>query len=411
MNILVSDKTSKYNDWLVVRSLQDVLSIVGNIEYLVLHKSKETSDDKIKYLTMISKERTSCKIVYVCNKDKVDNAIRMLITGGLDGKYVDDEFYLESERELNNLISDLPMYSECTELACSAVLMDFFNRYMSDGSKNISTGYLQVVKNAALEMSNAYHAKSTEILEMSESAADIFSSSIEIISQMKENQANLEKDLRTLKEAKENLDAFSIKPTVGSSIMFYPRVTYLKSKPIIKIKDLGNCPFLISFVLGFRVYLEKIKSVRPKLIIVESNGKFIEEKYKAFPWVTSANKNDSRNFYGEVTFTNCPTSLIMSRLLDDTNFDTFIVVDKTLNYKEHILNSKGSEIKTISGGSMIGKFRLSKHSCISSITPIEGTMFTIPLFENYPSRDDQRINKYLKECSTLYEILYSNKGK
>lgn len=411
MNVLVSDTTTTYGDWLVVRTLQDVMGIVGNIENLVFHKSMESSEDKIKYLTSISKDRTSCKIIYICSRDRADNAIKMLITGGLNGKYVDDEFFLESERELNTLVSDLPAVIESTELSSSAVLMDFFNRYMSDGSKGISKGYLQIVKNAAMEMTESYHSKSIEILKMSESAAEIFSSSIELISQMREQQETLEKDLRVLRDKKNELDAFNMKPAVGSSIMFYPRVSYLKNKPIIRIKDLSKCNYLISFVLGFREYLDKIKCVRPKLIIIESNGKLTEEKYNDYDWVTSINKNDSRNFYGNITFTNCPTSLIITRLLEDSSFDTFIVVDRTINYKEHLLNCRGIDIKAVSGSSMIKKFKLHKNRCISSVTNIDGAMLSIPYFEDYPSRDDQRVNKYLKECATLYELIYSNKAQ
>lgn len=411
MNILISDTTLVYETWLVVRTLKDASDIVGNIENLIYHKSSETSEDKIRYLSEIYKKKTSCKIIYICNREKVDNAIRMLITGGLNGKYVDDEFFLESERELNTLITDLPAVVESSELASSAVLMDFFNRYMTEGGKGVSKGYLQVVKNAAIEMSESYHAKSRELLQMSESAAEIFGNSIELISQMKEQQARLESDLKNLKDRKNEIDAFNIKPSVGSSVMFYPRVNYLKSKPIIRIKDLSRCSYLTSFALGFREYLEKIKSVRPKLIFIEGIGKFIETKYSDYDWVTSVNKNDSRNFYGNVTFTNCPTSMIISRLVDDTNFDIVVIVDRTINYKDNLLNSKGIDLYAVSGESTIKKFKLHKNRCISSVKEIEGTMFMIPYFDDYPKRDDQRVNKYLKECATLYEMIYANRNQ
>lgn len=411
MNVLVSDTTTSYDNWLVVRTLRDVQGIVGNIDNLVYHKSSESSDDKIKYLTEINKKMVSCKIIYICNKEDADNAIRMLVVGGLRGKYISDEFYLESDRELNTLITDLSIVSSKSELSSSAVLMDFFNRYMSDGSKGISKGYLQVVKNAAIEMTESYRSKSIELLKMSESAAEIFSNSVELVSQMKEQQSRLERDLRVLKDSKNELDAFNMKPVMGSSIMFYPRVSYLKNKTIIRIKDLGNCKFLISFVLGFREYLEKIKSVRPKLVVVEGNGICLEEIYKNYDWVTTKNKNDSRNFYGNVTFTNCPTTVIMNRLLDDSSFDTFIVLDRTVNYKDHILNSKGICVTAVSGASIIDKFKLHKNRCICSINDIDGTMLTIPYFNDYPSRDDQRVNKYLKECSTFYELIYNNRDK
>ena len=274
--------------------------------------------------------RTACKIIYVRNRDEVDNAIRMLVVGGLNGKYVDDEFFLESERELNNLITDLSVVVDKKDLASSSVLNDFFNRYLSEGGSSIPKGYLSIVKKAAMDLIDSYHYKSLETLKMSESAAEIFSSSVELVAKMKEQQFNLEKDLRRLKESKNELDAFTVPPTGASSVSYYPKVSYMKNKDIIRVKDLGRNPLVISFMLGFREYLEKIKNVRPKMIVVEGNGKWVEDRYSDMKWVTNSNKNDVRNFYGDVVFTNCPTSLVMNRLLNDNDYDICIVIDLSL---------------------------------------------------------------------------------
>ena len=165
MNILVSDSTISYKNWIVVRTIKDALSVVGFVEGLVYHKSQEKSEDKIKFMTEFSKKHTSCKIVYLCAKDKADNALKMLITGGLNGKYVDDEFYLESDRELNTLLVDSAMIVKSSDLSGIDVLRDFFNRYTS-GDKPISKRYLSIVKSAAIELSEAYAEKNKEILEM-----------------------------------------------------------------------------------------------------------------------------------------------------------------------------------------------------------------------------------------------------
>lgn len=410
MNVLVSDTTNSYSDWVVVRNLSDVNEIVGNIDYLVYHKSKESPEGKIKALSKIGRDRTDCKIIYVCCKEKVDNAIKMLVTGGLNGKYVDDEFFLESEQELNNMLSDLHNIVTSTELSCSSVLNDFFNRYLSEGAEGVSKGYLKVVKNAALEMSESYYEKNKEILEMSESAAEIFSSSVDIISQMREQTSSLEKDLRTLRDKNNMLDAFSMNnSSVNSSILYYPKVKYMKSKLIFRFKDLGRTPFLVSFLFGFREFLDRIKSVRPKMIVIEGNGKLLEDRYKDYNWVTNTNKTDNRHFYNNIVFTNCPTSMVLSKLLDDNSYDTFIILDRTINYKENVLDCKGTNLFVVNGKSQIDENKLQKNNCISSIKYIEGVLVNIPYFEDYPDRDDQRINLYLKECASVYETIYSKK--
>ena len=408
MNVLVTDRTKSYDNWMVVRSLQEVVDIVGSVDVLVYNASRESSADKISLLNEIYKKKTSCKIIYVCSKDKVDNAVMMLITGGLTGKYISDEFFLENARELNTLLTDLSVIVESAELSSSVVLQDFFNRYMEDNTKPISKGYLSVVKRAAIEMTEAYHAKSLEMIKMSESAAEIFGTSLDLVSQMKETKVKLENDIQTLKDKNLEMGNFTSRNVSGSSIVFYPRVSYAKNKKIIKIKDIGNCPYLFSFSLGFRVYLDRIKNVRPKLLIVEPNGSLYEEMYKDFPWVTHLSKNDMRNYYHSVVFTNSPTSLVLTKLIDDTDYDTIIVLDRTTNYKEHIVNSKGMVAYAIASTRYIDYFKLPISSCITSVVTIENSMLSIPLLDAYPSRDDQRTNRYLKDCASEFELLYNS---
>lgn len=409
MNVLVSDVSNTYKDWVVVRSLKDVLSIVGNIDNLVYHKSKESSEDKIRYLNEIYRLKTNCKITYLCNKDSIDNAVKMLVTGGLSGKYVDDEFFLESELELNTLVSDLTIISSKNELSSVSVLKDFFNRYMSDNKSGISKGYLRIVKTAVTDLVDDYKSKNLEILKMSESAAEIFSNSVDLVSQLKEQQINLENSLSELRAKEKEVQSMIPSKSVGSSIMFFPRVNYLKNKVFIKIKDIGRCPYLISFLFGFREYLEKIKNVRPKLIVVDDIGKLNQELYKDYKWVTSENKNDSRNYYDNIVFTNFPTVIILSKLLDDNDYDTFIVLDRSNNYKEHILNSKGKEFYALSRKSLISLLKLPADRCIITVDKPGNCLLAIPFFEDYPDRDDQRINRYLKDCSDMYNLLYNNK--
>lgn len=408
MNVLVTDRNTEYEGWLVCRSLADVVSLTGSLDNLVLNKSQERSDDKIRYLKMLFSKHTSCKFLYVCDEEHTDGAVKMYIIGGLKGRYIDDEFFLEDTHELNGLIVELPAIID-TDMSSSGVLDDFFNRYISGGETEISQGYLQVVKKAATEMVSAYQDKSLELIRMSESASEIFSNSVDLVANMKERQRRLEKDLQNLKDRKEEVDSLSSKVAMGSPILFYPRISYLKVKDIIRFKEIGSVPYLISFFLGFRLYLERVKIVRPKLIVVESQGEMIETKYKGYPWVTQKSKSDSSLYYSEVVFTNCPTSNIVTKMLDDTNYDTFVVVDRTKNYKDHILNSKGPDFAVSMSNFLVNDNKIPKTKCISIGNALKGTSMSIPVFEDYPDRDDQRVNTYLRECAALYELLYMNK--
>lgn len=403
MNVLVSDINKDFKEWVLLRSLKDVDGVVGVIDTLVYHKSKESYEDKIEFLHNIYSKMPYCKIIYVCKEDTTELAIKMYITGGLNGTYIGDEFFLENDESLNSLLSNLSLVVDSTEYSSSAVLQEFCNRYISDGEKSISKGYLQVVKNAAIEMTDAYHNKCLEMIKMSESAADMFNSSVELVSQLREQQLKLEKDLRNLKDSQPDLSKYFVKP---SSIMFFPEVSYLKNKKILRVKDLSRCLYLTSFMWGFKEYLEKIKRVRPKLIFVEGTGALLEEMYSSYSWVTASTKGDIGVCRDSMVFTNYPTTKVLSDLLDDVEHDMFIVVDRTVNYKKHILNSKGNVVYAVAGESCINSFSLPRENCFSAGNDIPDTMFKIPFFDDYPSSVNQRLNKYLNNCSAIFELLY-----
>ena len=100
----------------------------------------------------------------------------------------------------------------------------------------------------------------------------------------------------------------------------------------------------------------------------------------------------------------------MSRALDDNDYDTFIVLDRTENYKDHVLNSKGLCVHAVASERYIKDFKLNKKLCISVAKSIKGVLGQVPYFEDYPKRDDQRVNIYLKECAKGYNALFTNRG-
>ena len=408
MKVLVSDKKVVYNEWVLVRKLEDVMNLSGNIDYLVFNRSGDAQRAKMKLLSDIFKKYINCKIIYLCSKDSVDYDIKMLITGGLSGSYVDDEFYLESDRELNNLILNLPHVSKLSELAGTDVVSNFFDRFMND-AKPMSKGYLSVVKDAVSDIISSYNDKNLENIKMSETAADIFNNSIDTIAQMKENIETVKSSLETYKVQQEDLAKFTMSKN-DLAVTYSPRVFMPGKSSLICIKDVDNCAFLTSFMLGFRRYLESVRNVRPKLIFIKNNNELLERKYSQFNWVTKKNNTNNANYYGDVVFTDYPISKIVSKLLSDTGYDTFIVVDSTSNFIEHIVNSNCQTIYVTSGKSSIDMFNLQVNSCFTCNRSVNVSLFKIPYFENYPEREDLRVNLYLSECSKFYDILFERKS-
>lgn len=402
MNIVVSNNNVEYTGFVKVAALADVGSVVGSIDCLIYHKSSETSDEAIKYL---SKLRESVKkLVYIRNRVSADQAIQMIVVGS-GGKYFDDEFFLESPSELSNLVRNLDEVTELAELGQVNVLTDFFNRYLKDGSTGFNKNYLAVVKEAVRGMLTEYRQKDLEMLQLSETATEIFAHSSDIISKMESETALLKSKFEELKNT--NLDyspsnAFSGIP----SVVFFPVVSYMKEKKVIRVKDLGSCMYLTSFMLSFRAHLELIKNVRPKLVFIEPVGKNRESKYAKYDWVTQKNAR-SMSCYGKVVFTNYPTRDVLTKMLDDNGYDTFIIVDRLLNSSKHILNCKGSPVKyAVRGESEVKEFNLNRGNCFSSVRGIDGSLFTIHTFNDYPEDSSNRERMYLNKMWSGYEDLF-----
>lgn len=403
MNVVVSKNKIDYSgSFLKVATLEEACEVRGTVDVLIYNNSNESNDVKISCLGLL-KDRVK-KLIYICNEKNTDMAIKMMIIGS-DGKYFDDEFFLENSHELDNLIDSLDEVTALANLGGVNVLGDFFNRYLKNGSSDFNSNYLMIVKNAVNELMTEYNQKNMEIIQMSETATDIFSNTSALLSSMRKERENMQDILKKMSDNAKESVGVTRRPT-GSSVLFYPRINYIKDKAIIRVKEVGNFRYIISLMLGFRLYLENIKNVRPKLIIIEPVGDVIEERYSDFPWVKSSSIKSSSNYYNDVVFTNCPTKDVLTKLLDDSNYDTFIVVDRTVSDKDHILNSKGGSVKyAISGLNSINKFKLPKKDCFCCISEIKGTLFTVPMFPEYPNTKAARERFYMSELISCFEKL------
>lgn len=113
-------------------------------------------------------------------------------------------------------------------------------------------------------------------------------------------------------------------------------------------------------------------------------------------------------YYNKIVFTNYPNKDSLSRLLDDTDYDTFIVVDRMKSTDRHILNSKGLPVKyAVSGESVLKPFNVKKDLCFSSQNI--GSMFTLKYDSEYPKEAEQRERYYLREYADAFDKLYTVK--
>jgi len=404
MYVVVSNNAINYSGFMKLPKLKDVLSLTGEIDCLVIHKSNESEEEKVKYLTQLKKLAKT--MIYIRERESVETAIQMIVVGS-GGKYFDDEFFLESGSELRNLIDNLSGVTAIVELGGVNTVSEFFNRYLRDGSSSFNKEYLSVVKSAVAGMVEDYKQKDLELLQLSETATEIFANSANLVSKVEEERQKLEETLAKLKEAKDTIPKTNI--TSSQSIFFFPIVSYMKESNIIRVKEIGMFPHLVPFMLGLRLYLESAKLLKTKLIILCPVGEQYEAMYREYDWVTQASANTMKGYYSDIVFTNFPTKDVMERLLNDADYDTFIVLDKLKASNKHLLNCKGSSVKfALASEAYLENFNI---KAMYSMFPkeVKGSMFTISHVEDYPKEVEQRERMYLRDYKSAYEALSFSK--
>lgn len=410
MNILVSPKSTRYEGWLTVPSLENALTVTGKIDVVVYHRSKEQTNACLECLMKLKKNHPNCLVIYIRNSKDTDNAVKMLIIGE-GGKYVDDEFYLESSEDLDSLVKSVDEVTDLVDMSGVNVVTDFFSRFLSDGadSSEFNKNYLNIVKSSVTAMVESYQEKNLELLNLAESASDVFKTSLDLITQARDKQIKLEQTVQELEKIKDSGLFAQHQVSAAHSTFIFPTITYIKEKKILRIRDIDSCQYLTSFCLGFRIYLEKILMLRPKLIFIEPVSKMRESKYKGYEWVTKDNKK-SMVGYAPIVFTNSPTKDVIDRLLGDTDYDIFIVVDRGINLQNHILNCKGDKpLYAVNGETSIKTYRLPLNQCFSVCDDIDGTLFTVPDMAGYPKERSNREDAYLRVCERIYGMLYKDK--
>lgn len=408
MIIVVTRKSIQYSprQFLKVESLKQAASTVGNIEFLVYNESTDTDNEKSIYIDQL-RSRVG-KFIYIRDPERGDDAVKLLMPA-LNGIVFDDEYFLEDEEELLNMLECSSEIKALTTMNGVAVVNDFFQRYMAnENGKEVSNkAYLSVVKNAVRTMVGDYDSKNKELIQMSKTATELFTNTSKALAGSDAQIGLLKKQMEDFEEkirARRDLPDTSV--SVGPAINYFPQIRYLKEKRIIRIKELGNVPFLTSFTLGLRLYLENVKNVKPKLIVIWQKGSLIEKSYSDFNWITQSTMKDKRNFYGQsIVFTNHPSSDVINELLKDDEFDTFIILDRSLYDNVHLVNSKGDLFYAVGSPRYIKKFRLSPRDCFSSTISKGNWAFYIDYDENYPAERVNRERFYMQTYKEEYEMM------
>lgn len=390
-------------DIIVVESLVGLDKVVGTIDYLVYHKSSIADTDFASAFSNASSKVTG-GLWYICSPDEKDPVVEMAFLAK-EGNVITDPYFLSSSDALKSLVlsGNLPALAD---LGGVNVLKDFTNRYLSGDFEEIQPGYLKVVEGAVSQIVKDYNNLSDKFLVTAQRATEVLKDSSEGFSLVKKERDKIAEALTSLQESIESNSMFST--SSAPSVFMFPTVDYKKERDIVRIKDYSNSPYLTSFLLGFMSYLKHIRNKNSKLIFIEPIGDVKRKLYSSYPWITQQDNTNASSYSAEVVFTNYPISSVITRLLDDTTKDFFVVVDRSLAKPNHILNCRNTrKIRYIvQSRGILDRLGVKDVRFFSSILGLDGSDFSIPYFEKYPTNIRARESMYLNECKQSYDSLF-----
>lgn len=370
------------------------LATLGNITNVVIHTFRESSVEAVRILSSLPK---GMNFVYLRNAQDTDEALRLVVIG-LGGKYIDDEYYLQSLESMGTLLTHSTEISNVVAGSSVDVIEKFVNQV--DSGNVPSSKYLEVVKNA----SNALVEEVNRFKYSLDRQAGV---AVGLFNEIYENTAESSETVEELKGIVADLQAKISNKRLGG-VAYFPQVTYTGNKELILIKSLGSTKFLVSFAMGLNKFMHNVQNKRPKLIVITPVGDVYYKNYKDYPFITQRSSSVKANFYNDVVFVNHPTLSIMKELLDDSDRDTNIVLDLTVTSEKHLVQKAGVPIfYSVDGSGSIKKFGVPPAHCFSSVTNIPNTMGAITALSGYPSEAVEREAIYAQQYQALYRKFLS----
>lgn len=406
MKVIVTDNDVVYPTFLKVDSVEKIKGIVANtINVLVIHKNQ--SDSRSVALVLTSDKRIK-KVLYVSSPENVDHSIQMAVVAN-GGSLEEDEFYLEDEEDLEQLIAT-KFSSKEVEVRNGASLLEGFLRATNTGQDvQITPKYLETVRDAVNAVLELEDKSSKGMAAISKAGNDLTVRTTESLLEMQKQLGELKDTLQSVKSTGGGLIGVR-KPLADDDPYFgYIPVSYNKPKKVILIKQLGNVPFLVSFMLGFRSYLMgQNTGYVPKFLFIVPQGKMYVNQYREYQIVSKQTAGYKQFLSNDVCFTSIPDRERIDYFLsDDDRFSVYVVVDLTKTGTGHAIKSQlHKTVYAVSGATALEKHKLgAKDMYFSSIMEVPGAMFCLNAFQTYPIESHDRLSLYVSNAALSYNLL------
>lgn len=401
MNYIVGKGMNKvYKNFKIVDDLASIINILKKDDVLVLHSIEGKTLD----IGIFLSEATSKGVKNIIYINKNPNQMIASAIKANNGVVETDEELLD-EDSLEYIIADYDNIVGTTELAKTdgiSFLTDFIEAFLNGESRVNNSMYQDRVQTALNEVVRKTEKNEVVITSISNLALDLFN---DVQSSFAEQNMIRQKLHDKVTELKQSLNSQrSVNTNLGSnSIYLFPTVKYTGLKPVLHIKELVECRYLQSFLLGYMNYLEIVKHKKVKLIVCCQSFKDIISRYNTYTNITRSNVKIKRLLEERILVTQEPKKDIMYSLID-SNSDVVIVIDKM--YGDNIVDgTKVKRLYSVNGISNMKRFMLKPNKCILAEKRVKDLFVAIPKIDNYPADEETRKKAYIEVCRDRYEKL------
>lgn len=411
VDIIVTDSRVDFKDFTVVKTVAS-LSAHQKIGVLVFNRSADTPASIMTMLETVEYE----SLYYIADESEMSDEVKVLVSG-VGGIVVNDSFYIETYESLKSLVSG----GKALETASSVAVLEGFRKQVMAGKTEFPKAYLSVVEEATNKAIHERDKISNELEVATKAAVTLFSKANNEVKSGVEQQKKAQDSLREIKNSLQQGSAGA-----AGSIHFYPPVDYTYRKRAVAIKEVGNVPFLHSFVLGMLYYLKTKKNLAPRLIVILPPGGIQEDIYDwprsgarklhhsdSWGFITAENHTSRKNYEGDVIYVTHPTANVIDQLISTNKYDSFIFLDRSLNTVSPVVKpSMGSTymrvFHAVQSKRVADKFdSIKKNRMFTSVINYEDALFSIPYLEDIGHETNKIMRRatYENACAEMYDTL------
>lgn len=384
------------SSFLVVNTVKD-LTEVSSTSFVVFDSSIDSPFDVVMSIIELVRVYQVDRIAYIS-----EQPIKLIeeVMKSVKAYVVQEEGYLEDMNNLSELMTDIvEVKNSADKLEELSDSLEIVSGYLDSQLKTAGRGRQMQVLNAFKEL--------VKVLDEELDSSELRDQLQDLILTFQNRETVYKRDI----EKRDN-DLKNLQTQLGadtSSLNAFQTFSYTGNSKILVIKEMTPVRYLTSYLWAFRGYMQDVKKVKTKLVIIERNSDMVDTRYaeKSLIKVEPSNlitKAGAINLATECYTTN-PTRAVMTKITESIGVDLYIILDRT--YKNlpvisarHLYKAYG-----VSSQRHARAFNLEVGSTIVNDQSLQGQLACLTAITGYkndtPSRVMQQQSAFNKAMSDL----------